>query len=487
MLSLSFSRKNKRYLFYFIVLGVLFCTLPLPLLGRSEAGSTGESLVQERVNQLIKKQGFAASHFSMSVFKNGHEIVDVNAREKKIPASVTKLFTALSVLENIPPGTKFVTRLLSSAPKEGTDLKGDLYLVGHGDSGFVSETMWYLVNAFTRSGIKTIKGDLVIDDTFFDSKRFDESREDHRVDRAYDAPVGAMSFNWNSVNIFLRPDEKGAGRASVFVDPENDYVVLESSLKTGSKTNYSVDRQQTSDGRERILVTGSIGRGSAEIPVYKSITDPNLWSGYNLKEFLKQRGISVLGKIRVGKAPSSAKALAEAPSKPIEALLADMNKFSNNFVAEMLTKQLAAFNGVQGTLTAGLDVIRDSVRAAGVSDHEFEIYNPSGLTRKNLFSSQALVKVLERVRKDFRLFPEFVSSLPIAGVDGTLKNRMKETKAMRWVRAKTGLLTGVTSLAGYVGLENGDLMVFTFIYNGPKDGAAVRNFYDQIIAEVLLK
>lgn len=452
-------------------------------MGRSVAS---EGDLKAKVEKFIKSERLENGHIGVSVFKRGNEIVDINAGKKYIPASVTKLFTALAVLEHIPPGTKFITKLVSSAPKENGVLRGDLYLVGAGDSGFVSETMWFLVNAFMREKIKQIDGDLVVDDTLFDNKRFDESREDHRVDRAYDAPVGAMSFNWNAINVFLRPGDKVGDHAIAFVDPDNEQVQLNSELRTANKTDYGVSRKLGTDGRDVITVSGKIDKDSKEIAVYKGITDPIPWAGANLKTFLQQRGIIVRGKIKAGKAPTGAKVLSEAPSKPIEHLLADMNKFSNNYVAEMLTKQLAAFNGVQGSLSSGLEIIRESVRGAGVSDEEFEIINPSGLTRENKFTPRALVKVLEKVRKDFRLFPEFVSSLPIAGVDGTLKNRMKDGPALRWVRAKTGLLTGVNSLAGFIGMEDGEVLTFAFIYNGPKDGGAVRLIYDRLISDIIL-
>jgi D-alanyl-D-alanine carboxypeptidase/D-alanyl-D-alanine-endopeptidase (penicillin-binding protein 4) len=346
--------------------------------------------------------------------------------------------------------------------------------------------MWYLVNVFRREKIKKIEGDLVIDDSLFDGKRFDESREDQRVDRAYDAPVGAMSLNWNAINVFLRPGLKVGEPASVFVDPESEAVVLDSDLKTAHKTDYGVSRRSGANGKDVITVSGKIDQDSKEIAVYKGITNPVTWSGANLKRFLEERGITVTGKIKAGKAPAQGRTLAEAPSKPIEHLLADMNKFSNNYVAEMLTKQLAANKNGLGTLAGGIELIRESVRGAGVSDAEFEIYNPSGLTRDNKFSARALAKVLEKVRKDFRLFPEYVSSLPIAGVDGTLKSRLKTEKTLRWVRAKTGLLTGVVSLAGYIGTESGEMMSFAFIYNGSKDGGQVRSIFDRLISEVLI-
>lgn len=466
--------------------GLMAVMLILGLGSKIASAAGNEAALKSKMEKFLRSEHIEAKNLSISVFRGGSSIVDINSDKKLIPASVTKLFTALAVLENIAPGTRFFTRLVSNANKDSSSLKGDLYLVGAGDSGFVSETMWFLVNAFTREKISHIDGDLVVDDSLFDDERFDDSREDHRVDRAYDAPVGAMSFNWNAVNVFLRPGTKAGDVGHVWVDPENDYVGLDSDLKTGNKTDYTVSRVKGPDGKDLISVKGKIDKDSKEIVVYKGISDPIAWSGANLIRFLKERGITVKGKVRSGKAPADAKVLAEAPSKPIEHLLADMNKFSNNYVAEMLTKQLAAANGVQGSLKLGLDVIRESVRGAGVTDQEFEIFNPSGLTRENKFSSLALVKVLEKVRKDFRLFPEFVSSLPIAGVDGTLKNRMKNGRALRWVRAKTGLLTGVVSLAGFIGLEDGQLMTFAFIYNGSQDGAAVRSVFDRTITEILL-
>lgn len=468
---------------FYIYIGLMIAIWGYPI----DVKASETQALKQRVESFIVKSGrINKDHIGISIYHHGNEIVDLNANKKFIPASVTKLFTALAVLEHIPPGTKFMTRLMSSAKKEKETLKGDLYLVGAGDSGFVSESMWYLVNAFSREKIKQIEGDIVVDDTLFDDKRFDDSRENHRVDRAYDAPVGAMSFNWNAVNVFIRPGDKVGAPAEVMVDPENEYIQLSSDIKTAKSTDYSVERRAAVEGRDLIRVSGKIAEGSKEVVIYKGISDPNLWAGYNLKQFLKEKGITLKGKIKSGKAPVTAKTLAESPSKPIESLLADMNKFSNNFVAEMLTKQLATFNGSPGTLASGLNLIRESVRNAGVTDSEFKIYNPSGLTRENQFTAHALVKVLEKVRKNFRLFAEYVSSLPIAGVDGTLKNRMKGGKSFRWVRAKTGLLTGVNSLAGFIGLEDGDVMSFAFIYNGPKDGAEVRNIFDRLISEVLL-
>ena len=410
-------------------------------------------------------------------------ILDINSKKKMIPASVTKILTAATTLEAFPPGYKFKTQLLKNADHKISDgvLKGSIYLKGGGDPSFVSENMWFLVNAFLRSGIKKIEGDLIVDDSLFDSIRFDGSRQENRVDRAYDAPVGAMSFNWNSVNIFVRPGTKGSP-AQVFLDPNNSYLKLNNTTVTTSGSDQSI----VADRKNNLIsVSGKLGTDAKEVVIFKSITEPDLWAGENLKSFFKQRSIEVTGDVKSGSAPTKSELLAESESKPIETVLADMNKFSNNYVAEMLTKNIASQNKTPGTLSQGIKAINEHMRKLDVPIDQYEIYNPSGLTRDNKMSSFALWKVLEHLKNDFRVYPEFLTSLPISGIDGTLKKRMKNSPAERWVRAKTGFLTGVVSLAGYAGRSDGRVFTFSFIYNGSLDEARIRNTFDQILIHLV--
>ncbi len=322
----------------------------------------------------------------------------------------------------------------------------------------------------------------IVDDTLFDDKRFDDSRENHRVDRAYDAPVGAMSFNWNSVNIFVRPGPAAGDPAQVFIDPENEYIRLKSNVKTVSTgTSLNVDRDEDSKTEgDLIIVSGKIAVGAKEQVIYKNITRPDLWAGSNLKSFLLQRGISVKGKVKAGKVPSAAKLLAEAESKPIEHILQDMNKFSNNYIAEMLTKNIAVQHSELGTITNGMRYIHEYLQKLGIRKDQFELSNPSGLTRENKMTAEDLWKVIKDMKDQFQYQPDFMMSLPIAGVDGTLKKRMKETPAERWVRAKTGFLTGVVSLAGYAGRRDGTVIPFVFMYNGNADESEVRALFDRL-------
>ncbi|WII72792.1 D-alanyl-D-alanine carboxypeptidase/D-alanyl-D-alanine-endopeptidase [Bdellovibrio sp. 22V] len=444
--------------------------------------------IQKEFQALAKKYGVDNKDLGIyATVGEGEDmkiLLDVNGAKLMVPASISKIATASAVLAHFPPGHKFKTQLLSSGAIKNGVLKGNLYLKGGGDPSFVSENMWFLVNAFTRNKITKIEGDIIVDDSLFDKVRYDVSRQKERVDRAYDAPAGAMSFNWNSVNIFVRPNGKGNG-ADVFIDPENEYIRLVNKAKTvgGSANNLLADRQDDKKFPGDVIhVGGSIGQGVKEVVVFKNITQPDLWAGYNLKAFLAQRGIQLTGGVKNGVTAEKAEVLAESESKPIEQMVADMNKFSNNYVAEMLTKNLGAVKKTKGaSLADGMLVLNEHMQSLGLPADQYRLESPSGLTRENKLSSFAMWKVLQHLRDDFRVQPEFLTSLPIAGVDGTLKKRMKNSPAERWVRAKTGFLTNVVSLAGYAGLEDGRVITFSFVYNGSTDETKIRAFFDNLL------
>ncbi len=465
-----------------------FLSLCILLFCLSAQAQRSSDQAQSEFKSLAKKFGLELD--DLSVYASIGEGEDLKTLIKNqenrllIPASISKVATASAVLAHFPPGYKFKTQLLSGEALKGSTLSSDLYLKGGGDPSFVSENMWFLVNALLRTGIKKIEGDLVVDDSLFDSTRFDSSRQKVRVDRAYDAPVGAMSFNWNSANIFVRPTRVG-DKAQVYIDPENDYIRLVNNTKTrsGAANQLVADRQEDRKFEGDVIsVGGSIGAGVKEIAVFKNITKPDIWAGYNLKSFLAQRGVQVTGGIRNGLSPAKAILLAESESKPIEQIVADMNKFSNNYVAEMLTKNLGATQKIKGsTLADGMAIIDEHLRSLGLPFAEYKLDSPSGLSRENKMSSFAMWKILQHLRYDFRVQTEFLTSLPIAGVDGTLKNRFKSTSGERWVRAKTGYLENVVSLAGYAGREDGKVVTFSFIYNGSTDETKVRAFFDHLL------
>jgi D-alanyl-D-alanine carboxypeptidase/D-alanyl-D-alanine-endopeptidase (penicillin-binding protein 4) len=434
--------------------------------------------IGSNVKKIITKHHFAESTLGLYVEDDGKKILDINAEKLMIPASLTKIVTGGAILTKIPLNKKFVTELWSKAPIEKDSLKGALCFKGGGDPSFVSEKMWYLVNEFSRTGVKNIEGDLIIDGSRFDGELFDSGRESTRVDRAFDAPISAVSFNWNSVNIFVRPGVIGSV-AKVFLDPANDYLELVNNTKTVEKS-----------GVKSIAAIRVKSGDKDKIVVYKSISNPILWTGSHLKEFLSERGITIKGKIIVGECEADSKVLASINSKNLFEITTDMLKFSNNFVAEMLVKNLAADDittnpkGKYASMKNGIEGIKTYLDKLGFSRKDYVLENVSGLTRGNRFTPKQLATVLINIKNDFLIFPEFLSGLPIAGIDGTMKNRLKGD-ADTIVRAKTGYLDGVVGLAGYVGRKNKSTLIFTFIFNGNyEQGIAARPMFDDIINEL---
>jgi D-alanyl-D-alanine carboxypeptidase/D-alanyl-D-alanine-endopeptidase (penicillin-binding protein 4) len=224
-------------------------------------------------------------------------------------------------------------------------------------------------------------------------------------------------------------------------------------------------------------VTGTIAADATEQVVYKSITHPDYWAGENFKAFLNQQGIEYKGSVETKAVPPGAKLLVTFKSKPLRDIVTDMAKFSNNYVAEMLTKAMSPQKPAR--LKSGMERIRQWLVKKGWNPKNFVFENPSGFSHDNKIRAQDLGQLLVDLRNDFKISPEFVVSLPVAGIDGTLKKRLKDKAAE--VRAKTGYLDGIIGLAGYY-QKNGKQHAFVFMYNGPtKYDSQVRDVYDEIL------
>ena len=309
------------------------------------------------------------------------------------PASLVKIILSGAILSSLPLDYTFKTQLFIlkhhlkhhlKHQRKKKILNGSLYMKGGGDSTFTSESLWQLVNAFVRTNLKHIKGGIVVDDTLFDKKRHSHRRP-HRVQDSYDAPIGALSFNWNSVNVFVRPSKRNQP-VLVFIDPKNEYIRLiqKAYTRRGGKNRLQVNRiGNTPPMRDSISVSGSLGEKAKEKVFYRNITKPDIWTGYNLKSFLEQRKIQVEGKVSSGVTPSQAVLVAEFESQILKHSLVSLMKFSNNYVADMLAKSLAAHqNERPATLATGLEIVRKYLDGLPLSRQRYTLKSASGLQRK---------------------------------------------------------------------------------------------------------
>ncbi|MBI4405518.1 MAG: D-alanyl-D-alanine carboxypeptidase/D-alanyl-D-alanine-endopeptidase [Deltaproteobacteria bacterium] len=395
-----------------------------------------------------------------------------NADKLLIPASVNKIFTAFAALRKLKPTGTFKTYLYAKGPVREGQLQGDLYIKGGGDPSLVSERMWMLVNELIRWDVKKITGDIIGDASYFDEEKTPLTRPKYLKDQAYNAPVGALSFNFNTTTVYVRAGEKIGEPPRVHTDPQNSYIdVINHGTTKGAGTKNSIVVSRTDfvkgDIGDTVLLRGSIPLDAPEMRFYRNIVNPTLYAGHMFKNFLEQRGIQVQGRVKEGRVPETAKLLVEFDSLPLWQLIWGMNKFSNNFVADQILKKLGAHMwGEPGTLIKGITAVEDVLEDVGIKKKSYEIFDGSGLTRDTLVTARQVLTVLTNAWQDFSISAEFVASLGIAGEDGTIRRRFPNASVPA-IRAKTGSLDGVTSLAGFATSADNEPLAFAIILNDP--------------------
>ena len=467
------------------------------LSAESQRGQEGLSAIREKLSRAVeqvlppKKMKDLKIGIIVGSVATGEVFYEKNADSLLIPASVSKIFTSYTVLKKLKPGFTFKTGIFTSGPIKEGRLSGDLYVRGSGDPSLVSERMWMLVNEFVRSGIKVIQGNIVIDSSYFDSEKNPESRPKYLKDQAYNAPVGAFSFNFNTTTVFVNPADTPGLPPKVYTDPDNSYIDVVNQATTGkADSNSTIQVSRTDyvkgDIGDTVLLRGAIPLGHKELRFYRNIVNPALYAGHMLKTFMEQRGLRVEGTVVEGSVNPSAKQVLEFESQPLWHIVWGLNKFSNNFVADQLMKKLGAeMWGPPGTLQKGVAAVQDILEDLGITKNSYSIVDGSGLTRSTQVTPKQIFKVLVSAHEDFGMYPEFISSLGIAGEDGTLRNRLPSSDNQAPLRGKTGSLDGVNSLAGYVPSRDGELLAFAILLNDTKmQHGRMTGWVDQIAKSI---
>jgi serine-type D-Ala-D-Ala carboxypeptidase/endopeptidase (penicillin-binding protein 4) len=430
--------------------------------------------------------------------KVGIDVVDVDSGKTLYarndaglfnPASNVKLFTTAASLALLGPEYRWKTVVYGETQPVGGELKGRLYLKGHGDPTLVVEDLWRLVTDLYATGLRKVSGDLVIDDTFFDNVRVGPGFDQKSEDFPFRAPNGALSLNYNAVGVHVYPGAGDAAPARVVIDPQTPYFTIVNEARTiaQGRTTVNVEARETGDHTE-LKVTGRIRLGDVGQTTLKRVGHPDLYTTYAFKELLARRGIVVTGKVIRDATPPSARALTAHYSMPLGVVVRDVNKRSNNFMAEQILKTLGAETGGRpGTWQKGIDAVAGFLEKLGIARKDYKMTNGSGLYNSNLFSPAQLTTVLRLAYKDFRFAADFIGSLALAGADGTVSHRMEGGLAERYVRAKTGTLAGISCLAGYAGAPGHAPLAFAIFMNDIPDPAThkARRAQDAI-AEVLV-
>ena len=393
---------------------------------------------------------------------NSRTLLSVNPETPLNPASSIKLFTAYTALERLGINYSFKTQV-SVLPDRSLCVKGG------GDPSFVMEDLYLLVQGMKRKGLESYSGKIVLDPSVFDEELYPEDRSDQDSERAYNAPISGLNFNYNTITVFANPTSKGKP-AKLGLDFPFDFVKLEGKVTTSQSTDVTWDKKGKGD-LEVVTVGGHIAEGAEEWHKPFRIRNPSQAFGEAFGKMLAQSGIQAEGKLihARGTCPSTDKAFFEFGSKPLSFTVELMDKYSNNFIADSLVKAIDhEVNRRSGTAEGGIAFIKTELQKIGIdlSTKGRTFVSGSGLTRENRVAAGDFIKLLKRVHKEKKILPELFSSLPIAGLDGTLKRKYRETRVQELLRGKTGTLSGVQSLVGIYPNEEGEWIGIAVIVNG---------------------
>lgn len=403
--------------------------------------------------------------------KTGRTLFAHNGARLFNPASNMKLFTTASALWFLGANYKFRTEVRRDRDFKNGVVNGNLYVKGYGDPTLTTEQVFGVVNQIALKGIREVKGDLVVDDTFFDSVFEGPGWDQEHGDHAYAAPVGALSFNFNTFEVHTLPGDQVGAPVRVSVWPDVPSIQVVSTAKTrgrGTRARIWTGTSRESGDAIRVTVRGSMAVNDIWGRIKRSrVHNPSLFAGQMLKQMLQMRGIKVKGRLRFRKmAKRGTVPILTHFSRPLAEIVSTLNKYSNNFMAEQILKTLGAeLSDQPGSWKNGSDAVREFLTEIGVDGKQVVLANGSGLNDVNRITPQQVTQVLQAMYKRFDVRPEFVASLAVAGHSGTIHSRFEDSPAQSKLRAKTGSLTGVSALSGYVESKDGKILAFSVMMN----------------------
>ncbi|CAI2402797.1 D-alanyl-D-alanine carboxypeptidase dacC precursor [Serratia ficaria] len=420
---------------------------------------------------------------------SGSVLYQADADRRLVPASNMKLLTSLAAFGVLGADYRFETRVLTLGKQRGDRRLGDIYLQGSGDPSLHPDDIDGFAAALAQRGIRHIRGRLMLDASAFDNAPFGAGWSWDDETFAFAAPVSALNYAFtpggdiNVVRVDVQPGSRQGAPGKVAFYPAASPVEIVNDTTTGETTALAFERRP---GSNRIVVSGTIGMRAATDSKLVTIDAPAKAVGALLQAALRAHGITLSGGVGEGTAPAGAWALAGKTSAPLSRLAVTFLKVSNNGYGEVLTKAMGRKTQGKGDWPGGLRAIGHFVQGLGVDPAAFRQVDGSGLSRMNQVTPHQLTTLLLAARKQ-PWFAAWHNALPVAGepglmVGGSLRNRMVKTAAAGRAYAKSGSLTGVSSLSGYVDSATGRPLVFSIINNNYlTSGAEIKALEDRMV------
>ena len=444
------------------------------------APKRGAKALQSDLSSYYRAPAFQNAVWGVLVrsLKTGETLFSLNPGTFLMPASNMKVVTMAAAAERLGWDYTFVTTVVATGPVEGGVVKGDLVVVGSGDPSLGGRPTegpsvverW--ADQIRAKGITRIEGRIIGHDNVFDDEGFGQGWAWDNLAYGYSTPTSGLAFGENVVRLSFTPGATGGAPVSVTAKPEGSGLVVEAAVATapqGGDTDISVTRQP---GSRMLGVSGSVPAGKTDVTQTVSVENPTEFMAGAFRQALISRGIDVAGgAIDVDALPAppdvrAGETLVSYTSPPLSEIGKVLLKVSQNLYADTLLKAIGRpADGGPATTREGRRVLRAVLEGWGIAPDQYIQADGSGLSRYNYLTANVLVAVLTRMYTDERHRAAFTDGLPIAGVDGTISSRMKDTKAQGNARAKTGSIANARALSGYVTSSDGEPLVFSMIVN----------------------
>lgn len=438
----------------------------------------------QALNEEIRKSGIAKKDISIYIKeagRGGKVVASLNAHKTRIPASVIKVLTTYASVLKLGFDYRWPTKLYTTGRLQNGVLQGDLLIKGFGDPSLNDKDLEQIVSTIKAEGIRQIRGDIVIDRSYFKIGNKDSSGFDEHPYSAYNAMPDAMMFNERLSTVSVTPNKNQVYKKNV----DESYKVVNQLQRVNKpcKGRYSWPgvRIDKSEVIPIVLLKGKISKRCGKRNISKVITKPYKSFYYALKDSLKDEGVVVRGSLKLRKIPKHAALLFTHYSDTLEEIVSKTNKKSNNLYARHLLLLLGAkVYGAPATMKKGRDAIVQILDSKGaLGEGKLRIDNGSGLSRTSKMNAKILARMYDNAYD--RYGSRWMETLSIAGVDGTIKRRFRNTVVKKRAWMKTGTLRRVKNIGGYVKNRAGKRYTVVILVNSTKARYHAAKLQDKII------
>lgn len=454
------------------------------------------SSLQSQVDSLLSLEPVSGASWSVQFvdLESGKEIVAHDAERLLIPASVTKIWTTATAFSVLGADNKFVTKFMAPSNIDGQGaINGKLQVVCGGDPIFEQKyrkdlgkpSLDKIAEELHVKGLRSINGDIEIVLNGYDRSCGNGVWEMGDLREGFAPSVDGVGYNSNVCHVAIGPGTSEGEVASVIIDPPFAPITVHNGVVTASAGNESWVEFNVTPCRDELEISGVMARGDDPQYIWFPIQNPALYFGLAFREALGRKGITVSGQVHVARDIATCSILLlDFMSPPLIDIASVTNKESDNYLAEYLLSAAGKKTFGEGSTDAGLRAIQKFSRELGIHRDQVSLQDGCGLSRQNIVSAVANVKLLSKMAKS-ESANSFEASLSQSGVDGTIGGRLSTDGMMGRVRGKTGTMTNVSSLAGYIALDNGKKIAFAIICNNYRCSRNfVRNIQDNLVRAV---